>query len=578
MKFFGVNFSDSVLEFLTCQLTPEMSRDTANDILREACGIIDFIKTDNDLYQLIHQLVASEENEETNRSEYGDFQTNFKLALSVSALIKKKGISPEVIIEPTCGIGNFVLAALQNFETIQFVHAVEIYKPYIYEAQFKILDFFLTNPNRTRPQIIIHHCNVFDFEFSTLANSYTDKQILIIGNPPWVTNAKLSTLNSNNLPEKENFKKHQGLDAITGKGNFDIAEYITLMMLNNFQNNSGYLALLVKSSVIKNILHDQNKNNYRIQTIEKYRIDSKKEFNVSVEAALFTCRLNSEPDFTCTEYDFYNGQQQLKFGWVGDKFVSNLNYYLHTNTIDGTCQFTWRQGMKHDCSSIMELNKIDGHYINSKNEKIALEDDLVYGLLKSSDLKSSFLNNTRKFTIVTQKKPGQDTAYIKTNYPGTFNYLHSNKETFENRKSGIYKGKPDFSIFGIGDYSFKPYKVAISGLYKTFHFTFITPYNGKSIMLDDTCYFIGFDNIDFAAYCYCLLNSSYTFEFLKSITFTDAKRIFTKDILMRIDIYKLASAVGFEAVQNEVNKLNNEYGLTVSLANWNTFLNELQHV
>ena len=28
-----------------------------------------------------------------------------------------------------------------------------------------------------------------------------------------------------------------------------------------------------------------------------------------------------------------------------------------------------------------------------------------------------------------------------------------------------------FSIFGIGDYSFKPYKVAISGLYKTFHFS-----------------------------------------------------------------------------------------------------------
>ena len=93
--------------------------------------------------------------------------------------------------------------------------------------------------------------------------------------------------NSNNLPKKTNFKNHSGLDAMTGKGNFDIAEFITLSMLDAFKNSDGHLMLLIKNSVIKNIVFDQNKNKYPISDIEKYCIDSKKEFKVSVEA--FIC-------------------------------------------------------------------------------------------------------------------------------------------------------------------------------------------------------------------------------------------------------------------------------------------------
>ncbi|POO76474.1 hypothetical protein C1T30_42995, partial [Bacillus sp. MBGLi97] len=90
------------------------------------------------------------------------------------------------------------------------------------------------------------------------------------------------SLNSSNLPKKSNFKNQNGLDAMTGKGNFDIAEYITLMLLDAFQTHNGYLALLVKNSVVKNIVFDQKDKKYRVGEIEKYCIDSKKEFNVSV--------------------------------------------------------------------------------------------------------------------------------------------------------------------------------------------------------------------------------------------------------------------------------------------------------
>ncbi|MBS3771543.1 MAG: hypothetical protein KGY69_14935, partial [Bacteroidales bacterium] len=215
---------------------------------------------------------------------------------------------------------------------------------------------------------------------------------------------------------------------------------------------------------------------------------------------------------------------------------------LHKNSkdIEGKSKFIWRQGVKHDTSKIMELSSSNNHYINGLNETVDIEKDLLYGLLKSSDLKGNETNNYRKLIIITQKKVGQDTGYLKNNFPLTYEYLNKNKKWFEKRRSSIYNNKPLFSIFGIGDYSFAPYKIAISGLYKTSYFTLVLPdNNGKPLMLDDTCYFIGFDNLKFARIAHFLLNHEHTQKFLNSITFSDSKRPITKDVLMRIDLNSL---------------------------------------
>ena len=90
-----------------------------------------------------------------------------------------------------------------------------------------------------------------------------------------------------------------------------------------------------------------------------------------------------------------------------------------------------------------------------------------------------------------------------------------------------------YSIFGVGDYSFKPYKVAISGLYKQTKFTLVKP-NGTVLLLDDTCYFIGFDTFEEAQNVQNLLNQPETQEFIESFMFMDEKRAITKDLLMRI--------------------------------------------
>ena len=580
MKLFEANITVQVSDFLNDNLKRVSSFEIANQILFDFFKIKQFFENSEELENLklaisnaLHMV------EEIDRAEYGDFQTNADLAHKATLHLVSKNISPEIIVEPTCGKGNFIIASLSNFKDIKNIFGVEIYKPYVWETKFNILNFYLENPDNNKPEISIAHCNVFDFDFKIIAKQFSTKQILIIGNPPWVTNSKLGSLNSTNLPKKTNFKNHSGLDAMTGKGNFDIAEFITLTMIKTFQKMQGHLLFLVKNSVIKNIVFEQNKNQYQIASLEKHCIDCKKEFNVSVEAALLYCQFNAVTEMDCKEFNFYNNQiSYQKFGWIEDKFVSNIDAYLYTKDIDGESPFEWRQGLKHDCSAIMELDKVNGHYVNGLNEEIILEDGLVYGLLKSSDLKNTVIKQTRKFTIVTQKKVGQDTKYLKYDYPKTFLYLTDHQSYFDARKSSIYNNKPLFSIFGIGDYSFKPYKVSISGLYKTFHFTLILPQDDKPVMLDDTCYLIGFDKIEFAVYALILLNSKTTMQFLQSITFADAKRTFTKDILMRINLLKLAQCINKQDIDKELNRLNDMYQFNLNLDLWDNFLKEMSPV
>jgi len=574
MKIFDAKISYRVSDFLCKKLNRTTTLATANQKMFDTAGIKHFFDNEVEL-ETLKEIIYGFENvlQEPDRTEYGDFQTNLELATNVVAYLKDVSANPKTIVEPTCGKGNFIVASLKTFKNIEKIFGVEIYKPYVWETKFNILETFIDNPETNKPEIEISHRNVFDFDFKNIADENPRKEILVIGNPPWVTNSKLSSLESNNLPAKSNFKKHNGLDAITGKGNFDIGEYITMMMFDAFQNHHGNFGFLVKNSVIKNIVFDQRKRSYKISDLQKLTIDSKKEFNVSVEASLFCCKLNETPEFTCNEFNFYNSSKLAnQFGWVKDKFVSNIELYGHSNDIDGLSPFEWRQGIKHDLSSLMEFERMNGLFVNGLQQEINLEEDLVFGVLKSSDLKQTVIDKTRKFTIITQKKVGQDTSFIKKDFPKTFNYLHKNKAQFDLRKSSIYNNKPDYSIFGIGDYSFAPYKISISGLYKNYSFNLVLPQNGKPIMLDDTCYLLGFDSLEFAAYTLVLLNSDKSKEFLQSITFPDAKRTFTKDILMRIDILKLSLQFSGLKINNELNRLNEACHLNIRLDKWNEYI------
>lgn len=557
MKICKAEISKEVYSFLRDNLLDFSSYKDFNFFIYKNYKLISFCDSSNDFSELKNEFRSFDElMVQEDRTEYGDFQTPVSLAERTCQILKAKKIKPTVCIEPTCGKGHFVLESLKVFQSLKRVFGIEIYKPYVWETKFRILDFYLKNASFKKPEIQIFHEDFFLFDFKKLITIANDDELLLIGNPPWVTNSKLGELESKNLPQKSNFKKLDGFEALTGKSNFDIAEYILFELFQCFDQKNGNAVFLVKNSVIKNFITDSVKGNIKIGDFIQYEFNAKKEFGVATEASAFFTRLNGKSTQNCIVKYLDEPNVDLKtFGWLKDKFVSNIRTYQLIKQFDGICPFVWRSGMKHDCSRVFELKKENEHYLNKAKEILKLEQTLIYPLIKSSQLKKQIISESTNYVIVTQKKIGQPTSYIEDLYPLLFAYLQKNKDSIDGRKSSIYKNKPPFSIFGIGDYTFKKYKIAISGLYKKAAFSLLLPNESKPLMTDDTCYTLGFDNLNYAIFTLLLLNSKNCLALLDALTFQDAKRVYTKDVLMRIDLKKLLLASDAIALLEKSNQL-----------------------
>ena len=78
--------------------------------------------------------------------------------------------------------------------------------------------------------------------------------LLVIGNPPWVTNSELGTLASAHRPPRRNIKGLRGLEARTGSSNFDVAEAIWLKLAFELADERPTIALLCKTAVARSVL------------------------------------------------------------------------------------------------------------------------------------------------------------------------------------------------------------------------------------------------------------------------------------------------------------------------------------
>ncbi|MCL2047514.1 MAG: hypothetical protein FWG87_02195 [Defluviitaleaceae bacterium] len=478
--------------------------------------------------------------------EFGDYQTPLAFARLVCTKLKDAyKLSPAVILEPTFGAGNFIEGALVEFENIQTAYGVEVNNGYYEATKKRLCGLGFSH------KLDLYKGDIFSFDFSRFKERISKKQnLLIIGNPPWATNSQLSAINSQNLPIKGNFKEHKGIDAITGKGNFDIAEYIILRLLGEFSGYNCTLAMLCKTIVAKNIIRDIDKYNFGIAKADMFLFNANDVFGVSCDAALFVAKLglDTSASVACNVYDFYTNVKERQFGWANGAFYANALMSGITASIDGHCPFEWRQGIKHDCSKVMELNKSDeDKFINGFGDELDLPvGQFVFPLVKSSDIKTDEITKTRKHVVVTQKRVNSDTSIIMQKERAVWEYLTRFEGLLNARRSVIYKKSPKFSVFGVGDYSFSKYKVGISGFYKEPKFALIT--GEIPIMLDDTCYFLNFHKIEDAIITVALLNSERCKQFLKSVAFLDSKRPYTKEVLKRIDILKLSESVSYEYV------------------------------
>ncbi len=471
--------------------------------------------------------------------EFGDFQTPPQLALEVCDTLKACGIDANSILEPTCGVGTFLVAASQKFPGARTLMGLEINSDYAAQAH----NALAKSPAWSKSEII--QSDFFRQDWKGLLAKLPDP-LLIIGNPPWVTNAQLSTLGSRNLPKKSNFQDHRGIDAITGKGNFDISEWMLLKCSEWLHGRCGTLAMLCKTSVARKVLLSAWKNSLSVEKAEVFPIDALAHFGVSVDSCLLViCFSPKGHSLDCRLHSSLSDSTATTFGYRDGDLVADVKKYDQWRHLQGGQLFKWRSGVKHDCSRVMELMRVNGKFENGLGELVQLEDEYLYPMLKSSHLAAIEIPDTKLWMLVTQQVIGENTRHIEDGAPLTWRYLQTHSEALDRRSSSIYKNRARFSVFGVGDYTFSEWKVGISGFYKALRFHAISPRHGKPVVFDDTCYFVPCRSRSEAMLLESLLNSEQAYEFYSAFVFWDSKRPITVDLLKKLDIFALSEELGF---------------------------------
>ncbi len=477
--------------------------------------------------------------------QFGDFQTPPALVKKILHLLGPIGDKWERVLEPTCGRGHFLRGVVESQSPPKEIIGIEIQHEHIRQSE-SIRSKYIT----------VIEGDIFQINLAKDLKWKSRGPLLVIGNPPWVTNSEIGALEGVNLPAKRNFKGLRGIEAITGQSNFDIAEFICLKIIHELASEKPTIALLCKTSVARNVLEYAQRANLPIAGAEIRKIDSAKWFGAAVDACLFVLQVGS-PVSSYKAAIFYSldaVSTATIFGFIKGQPVSDLAAYESVAFLEGKSPIEWRQGIKHDAAPVLELRQCDGdQWLNGLGERVEVEDDFIFPLIKGSDIRCySGSGSINKAVIVTQKEVNQDTKYLKTIAPNLWTYLSRHSDSFLKRKSSIYRNKPPFSIFGIGEYSFASYKVMVSGLQKEPKFIPVGPTGSKPVLCDDTCYMLPCQSPRQAAVIAAILNQPLSKKFIASIAFRESKRPLTKAVLKRISILELAKSIKPEDVLDEI--------------------------
>lgn len=469
--------------------------------------------------------------EKKRRIEFGDWQTPVELAMLICERLKAIGVAPRSIVEPTCGLGAFVIAAERAFPAATTIRGHEINPDYLAELKAKLSEI----PNAGRVNLQVDDFFAKDWQASI---GDLEGELLVIGNPPWVTSAGIGVIGGANLPEKSNFQAHSGFDAMTGKANFDISEYMMMEMLRWFRGRKGTLAILCKTGVARKVLaHAQRQ---RSSVVESFLvgIDTKKHFNAAVGSCLLVMRFSSASERFNYDYVVYDDFVSVKGSHVGHRsglVVRDVEAFDRSVQYVGKSPQKWRSGVKHDAAAIMEFERKGGQYVNGLGESIDLEADYLYPLMKGSDVANGERAWRQRFVLVTQKTIGERTEGIRAQAPRTWAYLESKRGQLDARSSRIYTDGPPFAVFGVGDYAFRPWRIAICGLYKGLRFRLVGPIESKPVQFDDTVYFISFNTEQEARYVLERITAPEALRLYDSLIFWDEKRPVKTSVLNLLD-------------------------------------------
>ncbi len=447
-----------------------------------------------------------------SKVELGDFQTPPELARELVAWVKASGVNPDVVIEPTCGVGAFLVASGDAFPHAR-LHGYELQADHVRAAVAATQQF--------DARCDITQADFFAGEWSQSLG--LDRHALIIGNPPWVTNAVVGSLGGTNVPVKSNFQGMSGWEARTGAANFDISEWMLVETLCACRGSRNVVAMICKRSVARKMIGHVEKADLDIASIDIVAIDAKAHFGASVDAcfAVFTFGRGA---VQIREFADVAATATSTMGRRSGLLVRDLAAFEASEDLLGGSSCRWRSGLKHDAAKVLEVHLEGDRLVNGLGHVVEIEDEHLFPLMKGTAVSRGNGWDGNRFVVVPNRSVGQDTSLHEIASPKLWAYLARHAPEMAARKSSIYRKQPPFTIFGVGDYAFRPVRVAISSLHKRLDFQLVEPSDGKPVQFDDTVYYASFESMDEATRFWERVQDNRYRSLLDSLIFWDDKR------------------------------------------------------
>ena len=220
------------------------------------------------------------------RRDLGDYQTPPELVAQVLKALGPIGRRWPRVLEPTCGRGHFIAGLLAEPGPPREIQAIEVQ-----ESHYQTACALAAGSAASGVQVRITRADLFDIDLGQDLKWREQGPLLVIGNPPWVTNSELGSLGSTNRPPRRNLKGLRGLEARTGSSNFDVTEAIWLKLAFDLVDQQPTIALLCKTSVARSVLQFTHRAGLPVATASIRRIDAARWFGAAVDACLFCVTL-----------------------------------------------------------------------------------------------------------------------------------------------------------------------------------------------------------------------------------------------------------------------------------------------
>lgn len=457
--------------------------------------------------------------------EHGDVQTPLALAESVLRRLAARGVRPARILEPTCGSGAFLSAARTVFGADPHIAGVEL------RALYRDALAPLAAGRTT-----IRFADAAQIDLAALLGAGGDGYALVVGNLPWVTTDGLTRMRAGAGPARTNPKGLRGLDARTGASAFDVAEYLALRLFDALAHaapRGATFAMLLKESVARRLLRELHRRCTPVACATVTRIDARRAFGVAVDACLL-------------EIDFTPDGTRLSGVAVASALdaLPDTTWFVGEDVVAGDellvrgveSALVWRQGIKHDAAAVFELRTDGDRLINGFGERVEVEEDVLFPLVRARDLARGEAHDGGSFLLVPYRTIRGSEEALAAASPRAHAYLARHAALLAARRSSIYRNAARFAIFGVGPYAFAPWKVAISGLHREPRFVVLSA--AKPVQLSDTAYALACETRADAELLASLLSSKPALRALRSAIFA-GKRPVTKRLLARLDLLPL---------------------------------------